>query len=101
MKILFLGGPGLGDRCDGGSDEETDGDSRRTSHSRSKSKSKSRRGRGKVRGAREREAYGELEEVELECQRDLVCVDVGGDRKKCQPENENGNCEITRSFSKC
>ena len=84
---------GPGDRCDGGSDDEDEEDDE-TSKSRSRSRSRSRRRRGKghssVRGAREREAYGKLDEVELECQDGLVCMDVGGDRKECQPENAEG-----------
>ena len=39
---------------------------------------------------RERKAYGELDEAELECQEGLVCMDVRRGRKECQPENENG-----------
>lgn len=46
--------------------------------------------RNRIRGARERLAYGRLEQVRVECQDDLVCVEVAEGRSECQSENPNG-----------
>ena len=94
-----VSGPGLGERCDGGSDEEEEAeDSTGMSESSESSDSEDSTGKKRkkdrvrkvIRGARERQAYGELDEAELQCQDDLVCVEVEEDRRECQPENPNG-----------
>ncbi len=85
-------GPGVGERCDGGSNEEQEGEDTRSNSASDSTGTKRRKSRvrGTIRGARERLAYGRLEQAEVECQDNLVCVEVGEDRKECQPENENG-----------
>lgn len=90
---LFIIGPALGERCDGGSDEEGEQNSE-SSRSRSEDSTGTKRRKSRVRktirGARERQAFGRLEEVELECRDELVCVEVEEDRSVCQAENPNG-----------
>lgn len=92
---MYYEGPALGERCDGESDEEED-ESSDTSRSRSRSdstgtKRRKSRVRGAIRGATERLAFGRLDQIEVECLDDLVCVEVEGeDRSVCQAENPNG-----------
>lgn len=92
---LYYIGPGLGERCGRGSGNDIDannGDEVEDSTSEDSTRRSTRKNqvRGSVRGARERKAYGELEPAEVQCQDDLVCMQVGVDRKECQPENEEG-----------
>ena len=46
--------------------------------------------RSSIRGAKERLAYGRLEQAEVQCLDNLVCVEVEEGRKECQEENPNG-----------
>lgn len=91
-KVLykFLLGPGLGERCDGGSQSESSVSQESTNEDSTRRSRRKNQVRGRVRGARERKAYGKLEPAQLQCQDDLVCVEVGVDRRECQLENQNG-----------
>jgi hypothetical protein len=84
-------GPGLGERCDGGSDEEEEEDT--TGRSRSYSTGTKRRKsnvRETIVGAIERLAFGRLDQVEVQCQDGLFCVEMEEERRTCQEENRDG-----------
>ena len=93
----------MGERCDGETDDDEEDEEEEDSSSQSSRSSRSSRSdttkrsrrkgqvRRRIRGAREREVYGRLERAELECQDDLVCVEVSDDRMECQAEDPNGN----------
>lgn len=96
VRIICIG-PGIGERCDGGSDEDDD-ESSKTEDSTGTKRRKSRV-RGTIRGAKERQAFGLLEQVQVECQDDLVCVKVAEDRSVCQEENPNGKKNLGQVWS--
>lgn len=100
--MLLRAGPGIGERCDGDSDEdEEEEEESSSSRSVSEDTTKRRRRKSQVRrrigGARERELYGRLETADVECQDGLVCVEVAEDRMECQQENQDGNNQAEHS----